>query len=33
MRHKTFDNVACKALFPEAYAITYWTHSWSAANR
>lgn len=25
---RMFDPDACKALFPEAYAITYWTHSW-----
>jgi hypothetical protein len=24
----TEDHTACKAMFPEAYAITYWTHSW-----
>lgn len=28
VRHKRFDDEACKKLFPEAYAITYWTHSW-----
>ena len=28
VRHKRFDDDACKELFPEAYAITYWTHSW-----
>ena len=24
----TFNRDACVALFPEAYAISYWTHSW-----
>lgn len=24
----TLDEQKCKALFPDAYAITYWTHSW-----
>ncbi|CAK0786783.1 hypothetical protein CVIRNUC_009997 [Coccomyxa viridis] len=33
VRHKRFDDEACKALFPQAYAITYWTHSWSTAKR
>lgn len=25
---KYFNEVKCKQLFPEAYAITYWSHSW-----
>jgi hypothetical protein len=25
----SFDREACKALFPGAYAISYWTHTWS----
>lgn len=25
-----FDRDACVALFPGAYAISYWTHSWGA---
>ena len=25
---KYFSEVQCKQLFPEAYAITYWSHSW-----
>jgi hypothetical protein len=25
---KTFDAAACKALFPDAYAVTYWAHTW-----
>jgi hypothetical protein len=24
----TFDRAACAKGFPEAYAISYWTHSW-----
>ncbi|KAK9834841.1 hypothetical protein WJX81_002915 [Elliptochloris bilobata] len=24
-----FSNERCKALFPDAYAITYWSHSWA----
>jgi hypothetical protein len=24
----TFDVEDCKKAFPDAYAITYWTHSW-----
>ena len=26
--HPDFDANRCKAQFPDAYAITYWTHSW-----
>lgn len=26
--HPIFNEVQCKARFPEAYAITYWTHTW-----
>ncbi|KAK9825165.1 hypothetical protein WJX81_000314 [Elliptochloris bilobata] len=26
--HARFNDTACKSRFPEAYAITYWTHSW-----
>ena len=33
MRHKRFDEEACEALFPQAYAITYWTHSRSTGKR
>ena len=25
---KYFSDVKCKQLFPEAYAITYWSQSW-----
>jgi hypothetical protein len=24
-----FDRKACAALFPEAYAVSYWTHNWN----
>ena len=27
------DHTACKARFPEAYAITYWTHSWEDESK
>jgi inositol phosphorylceramide mannosyltransferase catalytic subunit len=23
-----FNKASCKALFPDAYAVTYWEHSW-----
>lgn len=26
--HPVFNEVQCKARFPQAYAITYWTHTW-----
>ena len=29
--HPNFHEVACKARFPEAYAITYWSHTWCAS--
>ena len=28
LRHKDFDPSTCKALYPDAYAITYFAHSW-----
>ena len=27
-RKPTFSELHCKAKFPEAYAISYWMHSW-----
>ncbi|KAK9832317.1 hypothetical protein WJX74_006095 [Apatococcus lobatus] len=24
----TFNAATCKSYFPEAYAVTYWTHTW-----
>ncbi|KAK9841295.1 hypothetical protein WJX74_003340 [Apatococcus lobatus] len=27
----TFNAERCKSFFPDAYAITYWTHSWGAS--
>ncbi len=27
-RQPGFSELACKAKFPDAYAITYWMHSW-----
>ena len=27
-RQASFSELHCKAKFPEAYAITYWLHSW-----
>jgi hypothetical protein len=27
-RQQGFSELACKAKFPDAYAITYWMHSW-----
>ena len=27
--NKHFDNAACRARFPDAFAITYWSHSWA----
>lgn len=27
-RQGGFSELACKAKFPDAYAITYWMHSW-----
>ena len=27
-RQAGFSELACKAKFPDAYAITYWMHSW-----
>ena len=27
--NSTFNNEKCKALFPDAYAITYWAHTWA----
>jgi len=27
--NKHFDEAACKALFPDAYAVTWWSHSWA----
>lgn len=27
-RQSGFSELACKAKFPDAYAITYWMHSW-----
>ena len=27
-RKENFNTSACKEHFPEAYAVTYWTHSW-----
>ena len=29
---KEFDEEKCKAMHPDAYAITYWTNSWSSYN-
>lgn len=26
--HPYFNEEGCKARFPQAYAITYWTHTW-----
>lgn len=26
--HPNFNEAQCKARFPQAYAITYWTHTW-----
>ena len=28
LREAAFDAEACKALFPEAYALTYFAHTW-----
>ena len=28
LKKATFDAQACKALFPEAYALTYFAHDW-----
>lgn len=28
LRHKDFDPSSCKALYPHAFAITYFAHSW-----
>lgn len=28
LRHAQFDPKQCKALYPDAYAITYFAHSW-----
>ena len=30
--HASFDEAACKAQFPNAYALTYWTGSWKPPN-
>lgn len=27
--NSAFSNDKCKALFPDAYAITYWAHTWA----
>ncbi|KAK9832448.1 hypothetical protein WJX74_010598 [Apatococcus lobatus] len=29
----TFNAATCKSYFPEAYAVTYWTHSWEHVPR
>ena len=28
LKHADFDAKACQALFPEAYALTYFAHDW-----
>ena len=28
LRHDEFDPDSCKALYPDAFAITYFAHSW-----
>ena len=28
--HPLFDEDACKARYPEAFALTYWSHTWWA---
>ena len=25
---RRFNDAACKLLFPDAFALTYWTHTW-----
>lgn len=30
---ESFDAAKCKALFPNALAVSYWAHSWEQLNK